>query len=533
MIDYSRWPRKRISVKSLKLDPENPRLSGFGNNTPTQPQILEYLMEHEDILSLSKRISSMGFLINEEPIVFKEDNKYIVVEGNRRVSACKILDDPDILPKKSNKKKSVMRLLNEFDAGLIKTLTVYIAPNRESADVLIVNRHTDGSAVEKWDKTKQDRFFARRFKDGLSIEDLSFKFNLPKSAIKDSLTRYNFFEELLQLKLDEKSRAALEDETKFSITNVERFYKSKKGREFLGIDINSKGNIIHHLPKDEYHKRLVAITNDVVTGKLNSRTYGDDALQSAYLSKLTSHSSFDSAIIPSRTFEVEYTSETEIPESIEEEIDDQTSKEKVIKNLSTKASANKLIPPIAINWRSGNPRIDKIFKELKEGNLNEQFNAMAVLFRSYLDMVVYQFLNKQNEITELMKLEQQKIDSDNTTKITRVSKYLVSLGIKEEDINIADLKKAMSIKTGVGSHWVPSLKQMLQYVSSSESLVPDIKLRQALKGYINGHDDYLGHNDFNLLVHNEYYSKGKKELKETWDQLYPILAFMHGILVDI
>lgn len=170
-------------------------------------------------------------LLNE-PIVCKENGKYVVLEGNRRTSACKILNDPELvaITSKNRTYKSLASIVNN---DLVKQLTVIVAPSREAADVLMVNIHTQGSPVEKWDKTKQDRFFYNRYVDGESIDTMSLKFNLPKSAIKDSIARHNFFLEFLDLDLDEKEKREISDETKFKMTNAERFYKSKPGREFL------------------------------------------------------------------------------------------------------------------------------------------------------------------------------------------------------------------------------------------------------------------------------------------------------------
>lgn len=526
MIDYSKWARKKILVKSLQLDDENPRLSGFGSSKPSQNQVVEYMLEYEKIIQLAKDIAKLGFLPNEEPIVFKENNKYVVVEGNRRVTACKVLVDPELIPKKSSKHTIVKRLLNEFNSDYVRILTVIIAPNRESADTLIVNRHTDGSAVEKWDKTKQDRFFNHKSNDGMSIDEIAAKFNLPRGAIKDSLTRYNIFEELQQLELTDDDKTALADETKFSITNIERVYKSKHGKNFLGIEVDSKGSLIHNLPKEEYRKRLGKLAADAVSGLLNSRTYGDEKLQTQYLSKFDLDSDLNLAIRPSKLFELEYNDNEQ--RGAEQVTAIET--ERLVglpKTLSTTAPSNKLVPPIAYSWRSGNIRIDKVFKELREANLNEQFNATAILFRSYLDMIVYQYLYKHNEIHELIKLEQQKIDEENSKKTEKGKKYLLGLGILENDINESDFKKILGIKTGVSSAWVPSLRQMLGHLTSSDALLPDVKLKQALIGYVKGHEDYLGHNDLNLLVHNEYYTQTKVELKKTWEKLYPILRFIN------
>lgn len=67
MIDYSTWKRKKIHITSLKLDSQNPRLSGFGGKDPNQTQIIEYMIEHENIHHLAKNIANIGFLPNNEP----------------------------------------------------------------------------------------------------------------------------------------------------------------------------------------------------------------------------------------------------------------------------------------------------------------------------------------------------------------------------------------------------------------------------------------------------------------------------------
>ncbi|WP_431293410.1 hypothetical protein [Pedobacter sp. P26] len=195
----------------------------------------------------------------------------------------------------------------------------------------------------------------------MSIDEIAAKFNLPRGAIKDSLTRYNIFEELQELELKEEDKLALADETKFSITNIERVYKSKHGKSFLGIEVDSKGKLVHSLPKEEYRKRLGKLASDAVRGFLNSRTYGDDKLQAQYLSKFDKDPDLNLAIQPSKTFEMEYNDDSDV---IEEPItpEEESPATPLLKNPSTTAPSNKLIPPIAHHWRSGNLRIDKIFK---------------------------------------------------------------------------------------------------------------------------------------------------------------------------
>lgn len=529
MVDYSSWKRKKISVNSLRLDILNPRLSGFGKNTPKQSEIIDYLISHEKIAELAKDISILGFLPNEEPIVYKEHEKYVVLEGNRRVAACKVLLNPNMIPNTSSKKRQIAKISDITDAKSIKSLTVIIAPNRIAADVLIVNRHTQGTPIEKWDKTKQDRFFSLRHKDGESIDEMAEKFNLSKSAVKSSLTRFNFFEEMLELDMTKEQKAAMEDETKLNLTTIERFYQSKLGREFLGVEIKIDGGIRHLLPRNEYQARLKTIATEVISRKLNSRNYGNETQQKEYINKISKNQGFDFSIVPSKSYEKEYQHENSnsgIVDTGENHIIQDTKGSTTV--LNTEAGAYKLVPAAAKNWRSENIRINKVFKELKDANLKTQFNSTAILFRSYLDMVIYQFLKKHDAIANLLMEEQKRISIENDKKKKGVIELIKSFGLNEDEIDLKKLEKALLVKRGVSPDWIPSLKQMLSYIVSSKDLITDSRLKQALTAYIKGNEEFLGHNDLNLLVHNEYYLKSDpKQLKDTWNQLFPILKYFY------
>lgn len=518
MINYSTWRRRLFSVTSLKLDERNPRLPETPEGKSlTQPKIIEHLVETEGAYELAKKIAIQGYFPNEEPIICKEGSKYVVLEGNRRVCACKILLNPDLLKSKA-KRNNIVKLLKEFDIDLIKKLYVREAPNREAADVIIVNRHTEGAEIEKWDKTRQDKFFHLRFSDGESIENLSTKFGIPKGAIKDGLRRYHVYVEMCQLELADKIRKNLENESKFSMTNVERFYKSKEGQDFLPMDFDDKGQIIHKLPKTEFQKRLTRITKDATENKINSRTLGTESDRQKYLDKVKNESQFDFTVIPSTKYQKEYTAAaTPTPEAVP--ITTTTKKTTVRKS----AAANRLIPD-SINWVSGIARIDRIFLQIKKANLTTQIDTAAILFRSYLDMVVYQYLHKSKEIDELLKEKQQQMDIENASRVVRVSNYIQTLGIVESDIVESELKEALKSRIKVSRDWVPSLRNMLVYLSKSQQLLPDAKLRQALQSYLRGNGGFLGHNEFNLFVHNEYFVKDIAELKNAFEQMEPILA---------
>ncbi|MFC7773999.1 ParB N-terminal domain-containing protein [Flavobacterium sp. GCM10027622] len=501
----------------MRLDLNNPRLSESTKKL-NQNEIIDYLIENEKVYELAVNIATKGYFLNEQPIVVKENDKYHVLEGNRRVSASKILINPDLI-KSSARKSNIKKLLKTFDLSIIEKLEVIVAPTREDADVMIVNRHTGGSAVEKWDKTKQDRFLYNRFVAGETVDEMAAKFPISKTEIKNSLKRYNVYKEICGLNLAEHIKRDVLDETTFSMTNVERVYQFKEGISFMGFEFDeNKFTLIKKLPKEEFEKRISKIVTDVITGEINSRKLNDEADKKKYFDKLWNSGNFDATIIPDTKYNEE-------DKNDEEEAEPEAKPEEPAKPTRNRISTTKLMPSNTY-LDTGIQRIDEIFYELKSLNIKSNPNAVSVLFRSYLDMLSYQFLKKNNGL-EAIKLEAiAKLKTDNDKKFNKITDGLTKLKINIADISDEDLRKVVGINDSIDrSNLIPSLKYMLSHISSSPTLVTDDKLKQALQGYIRNDIKLLGHNDFNLLVHNEYYTADSEELRKVWSQLYPLLEY--------
>ncbi len=67
-IEYSNWAEKEFSLNSLHLDLNNPRLN-HGDVVLTQPGIINFLIENENVYELAKEISEKGYFVGESPII--------------------------------------------------------------------------------------------------------------------------------------------------------------------------------------------------------------------------------------------------------------------------------------------------------------------------------------------------------------------------------------------------------------------------------------------------------------------------------
>lgn len=146
--------QKTISIKSLVLDPKNPRHIPI----EAQEQIIEYLIENENIKELAKDIAEKRLTNPLDLVGITEENgKKIVLEGNRRVCALKLILKPELSPKKHQ--AFFQKLKQKIDQP-IKAITVYPFNSREEATIWLATLHSKSSKISRksWSTEQQTRF---------------------------------------------------------------------------------------------------------------------------------------------------------------------------------------------------------------------------------------------------------------------------------------------------------------------------------------------------------------------------------------
>src|SRR5438477_8861944 len=87
---------ERVSPDKLFFDAKNPRLAEYAlGSKPTQLELLRILWEKMAVDELVLSIASRGYFTHEPIFVTEERGKFIVLEGNRRLAAVKLLLDPE------------------------------------------------------------------------------------------------------------------------------------------------------------------------------------------------------------------------------------------------------------------------------------------------------------------------------------------------------------------------------------------------------------------------------------------------------
>lgn len=153
---YAQLPMVEVNVEDLRLDLANYRIPSRRDD---EAAALNYLYAEEDVLGAAKLILRDGYFDNEVPIVIEdEDGAYIVLEGNRRVSALKGLLDPTEVPSHARELQALLKRYAVEAEDLPKAIRVLIAPSREDANPHIARLHTT-TPKRRWSRDQQATYY--------------------------------------------------------------------------------------------------------------------------------------------------------------------------------------------------------------------------------------------------------------------------------------------------------------------------------------------------------------------------------------
>ena len=115
MDDMNAEEIKLLPVSDLTFDRKNPRLSEF-DVVDDEADIIKVLWDTMDVQELVLSIAASGYFQHEPVIVAQEGGRNVVIEGNRRLAAVKLLLKPDIgkdlfanIPDISNERRESLR----------------------------------------------------------------------------------------------------------------------------------------------------------------------------------------------------------------------------------------------------------------------------------------------------------------------------------------------------------------------------------------------------------------------------------------
>jgi len=430
---------KALSLSDLLVNPENYRFDGLAS----QKQAIEVMIENQrdKLYNLALHIVENGLNPNDKPQVAPisaEKGKYIVLEGNRRIVSIKLLNHPDLIDLEgfSALKKKFKKLHDDSRSRIPKEIECTVYSDPSEADKWIKVKHTganNGVGTDAWTSQQVQRF----------EEKVEGRSSVALQAIKLLNSSHD-------VPSDIKSRL-----NSLKITNLDRLISDPSVRGFLGIDIQG-GQLVSNVAKKEVIKGLTQVAKDLLDPRFNVKMIYTKKDRQSYLNKFSDPHIPNVILRASKPWQFSETHKKIIP-----------------KPTGNAHKERRTLIPKSCYLEVSNPKVANIYTELRKLAVEDYKNAVAVLFRVFVELSIDSYIEKNNISGS---------QSDNLQqKLFQVADHLVSL------------KKA------------------------------DETFCQGIKTSVKDQNSILGIKTWHGYVHNNKFSPLPSNLLLTWDNIQPFI----------
>jgi len=365
---------QEIHIDKLLFDVRNPRHDILDSQNQTLREIV--LDQKSKLTKLAHDIVDHGMNPSELTIVVpSEDNigKFTILEGNRRLAALKLLDDPTIAVWGASSKAidALKSFSKTYNANPIQTLGCVVFDRREDANHWIELRHTgenEGRGVVGWRAKEKARFNERLGKRSPALQIVEF---VRKNA-----------------NLSEAERETLK---KPNISSIQRLVNDPDVREPLGIDI-SDGYLTTNLASEEVISGLTKVVMDVSTQRISVDDIRHKSDRRDYISEFTEEDLPDTNATPVGTWKLESQTSPVTPRVSSSTKGAGTVP--VTRSVPLSTSRKTLIPSSCVLRIKQPPRINKIYRELRALEIDLFENSGAVMFRVFLELSLEEYARK-------------------------------------------------------------------------------------------------------------------------------------------
>ncbi len=157
-----------VAIQDLDFDRQNPRMPEFNVEAgSTDAEVIQILWDAMDVRELVMSIAASGYFRNEPLIVTNEDGRDIVIEGNRRLAAVRLLLEPDLIDVPVG---NIPKIDEAAKTDLLALPT--IRGSREEMWRYIGFKHVNGPA--KWSSYAKSQYIVDvRKRYGIGLDDIA------------------------------------------------------------------------------------------------------------------------------------------------------------------------------------------------------------------------------------------------------------------------------------------------------------------------------------------------------------------------
>jgi hypothetical protein len=263
---YEQLPIVEVDLDQLLLDLENYRIP---TRRDDETGALNYLFASEDVLGAARLILRDGYFDNEVPIVTSasasgDSSPYTVLEGNRRVSALKALQDPTIVPGHEAQIRALLKRYAVEAENLPERIRVIVAPDRAAAAPHVARLHT-GVSKKRWSRDQQATFYYSLVDERTTVDDVKAQYPdvevarfMRMAVTRRFLSAAPFSDHTL------RQYAASDD---LAMSAFEYAYRSKEIATAIGVEFDKDGMLLPQAATPE------KIATKLTKKKLNALEY--------------------------------------------------------------------------------------------------------------------------------------------------------------------------------------------------------------------------------------------------------------------
>jgi hypothetical protein len=245
---------RTINIVRLKLDEQNPRIpKSIRESKPTEQQLIEYMLLDASLIELMLAIGQNGYFPGEQLLVVLDttDNKYRVIEGNRRLSAVKLLNNPELATVQKSKVQQVIKETTERPTEI----PCLIFDNEQEIHKYLGFKHITG--IKEWRSLEKARYLyglkESLFSDKIilqSARDIAKMIGSRMDYVRRILVGYEVYR---MIEDEDFYKIRNLDDTTFYFNYIMDSLSYPNIRNFIGVDFDAN-QPIKYLSADNLEK---------------------------------------------------------------------------------------------------------------------------------------------------------------------------------------------------------------------------------------------------------------------------------------
>lgn len=347
-----------IHIDNLVVNAENDRHGQLGS----EKEAIEWLLNHkmDDMKNLAKDIVNNG-RIYEAPIVMeREDGRYVVYDGNRRITCLKLLlgkASADVEPSLYDK----IRSLYDDKKPLQPVISCRVEEDINVVNKLLELNHIPGQSGAgrvNWDAHQKEAFYERTRQD----------------------SKVKYVRKINKILIEE---GYLSESDRIHLSIFERLFSNKKFRERVGFRVeNNEVAILKD--KGEVLKALTYISKDIIDGRKTLNDFWNMQTKETYFKELDAE-----GILPSPS------STLPVPEPLKPS--SMANFPSVKRRRKLKPKQEPLFPqdfPAPKENKFFSKKFCWLFDEFRYLSLDRHLVSASVIFRSLLEIPTQSYMRK-------------------------------------------------------------------------------------------------------------------------------------------